>query len=188
MSDSTPNEDIYRYADRAQAALLAMVRDVMREAAENGLAGAHHFYLTYYTQAEGVEMSDRLRATHPQEITIVLQNQFEDLVVNEDGFEVTLSFNNVPERLRVPFAALSKFYDPSVAFGLMFDAEAPDDLDADGALGNEDPLINDILEAGALAAEEEQAAPDGQTGETDKKDKSENQTGEVVSLDSFRDK
>ena len=174
MSDTTPPKDIYRYADRAQAALLAMVRDVMREAAENGLAGDHHFYLTFYTQADEVEMSDRLRATHPQEMTIVLQNQYDDLSVTEDGFAVTLSFNNTPEQLRIPFAALNKFYDPSVAFGLMFDAETPLE---DGQDLNEDALINDILEAGALAAEEDQD-PEPQKSET----------GEVVSLDSFRDK
>ena len=76
MSDTTPPKDIYRYAERAQAALLAMVRDVMREAAENGLAGDHHFYLTFYTQADEVGMSDRCALPIVQEITIVLQNQF----------------------------------------------------------------------------------------------------------------
>ena len=71
-------------------------------------------------------ISDRLRAQHPEEITIVLQNQFEDLQIEQDAFHVTLSFNDTPERLTVPFAAVSKFYDPSVAFGLMFDVDAPD--------------------------------------------------------------
>ena len=181
MSDTfppqDPPQDFYQYADRAQDALLHMVRSVMREAAEDGLVGEHHFYLTFYTQAAGVEMSDRLRANHPQEITIVLQNQFEDLQVHDESFEVTLSFNNQPERLHVPFAALSKFYDPSVAFGLMFDVEDPSETALDD-LG--DALINDILEAGheagAVAAQEEQADLDTAT------------SGEVVSLDSFRDK
>jgi hypothetical protein len=173
MSDTT--QDFYQYADRAQTALLSMVRDILREAAENGLAGNHQFYLTYHTRANGVEMSDKLRASHPQEITIVLQNQYKDLTVNDDDFEVTLSFNNEPERLRIPFSALSKFYDPSVAFGLMFDADEPEDT---GFAESEDALINEIFEAGALA------------GETDADTPSENapETGEVVSLDSFRDK
>ena len=178
MSDITSNEDFYQYADRAQTALLNMVRQVMREAAQDGLQGAHHFYLTFHTHADGVEMSDRLRANHPLEITIVLQNQYEDLQVHDDAFDVTLSFNNIPERLHVPFDALSKFYDPSVAFGLMFDVEEPDDADFDGAF--DDTLDESAFTTDILAAQEDQAsAPASQTGP---------QTGEVVSLDSFRDK
>jgi hypothetical protein len=174
MTDSNDtSDDIYKYADRAQAALLDMVRGVMREAAENGLSGAHHFYVTYYTHAEGVKMSDRLRAQHPEEITIVLQNQFEDLQIEEEAFHVTLSFNDTPERLTVPFAAVSKFYDPSVAFGLMFDVDAPDiDL---AAIEDQDSIVDAIL-----SAEENQA--DALDSDADKK------RGEVVSLDSFRDK
>jgi hypothetical protein len=174
MTDTNDtSDDIYRYADRAQAALLGMVRQVMQEAAKTGLPGGHHFYITYYTHADGVVISDKLRAQHPEEITIVLQNQFENLQIEEDMFHVTLSFNDTPERLTVPFAAVSKFYDPSVAFGLMFDVDAPDvDLTA---INDQDNIVDAIL-----SAEEEQAdAPDS---EADKK------RGEVVSLDSFRDK
>ena len=178
MSDATPPQDppqdFYQYADRAQAALLDMVRGVMQEAAEDGLPGGHHFYLTYYTQADGVEMSDSLRAKHPQEITIVLQNQFDDLQVTEEGFEVTLSFNNTPERLRVPFAALSKFYDPSVAFGLMFDVEEPDSALLEAA---EELLASDFAEEIGLAEDSADAPTGPPRG-----------SGEVVSLDSFRDK
>jgi hypothetical protein len=109
MTDSNDDSgDIYKYADRAQAALLGMVRKVMQEAASEGLAGGHHFYITYFTYAEGVVISDRLRAQHPEEITIVLQNQFEDLQIEQDAFHVTLSFNDTPERLTVPFAAAIK--------------------------------------------------------------------------------
>ena len=168
-----PTDDIYKYADRAQAALLNMVRTVMQEAATEGLAGSHHFYITYYTQAEGVGMSDRLRTQHPEEITIVLQNQFEDLQIDEDAFHVTLSFNDTPERLTVPFDAISKFYDPAVAFGLMFDVEAPDSDLAE--LENQDAVIDAILSA----EEDQKDAPD---------EAAEKKRGEVVSLDSFRDK
>ena len=174
MADTSDDSgDIYKYADRAQAALLGMVRKVMQEAATDGLAGGHHFYITYYTQADGVVISDRLRAQHPEEITIVLQNQFEDLQIEEDAFRVTLSFNDTPERLTVPFAAVSKFYDPSVAFGLMFDVDAPDiDL---AAIEDQDNIVDAIL-----SAEEEQADTPSKV-DAEKK-------GEVVSLDSFRDK
>ncbi len=174
MTDTSDDSgDIYKYADRAQAALLDMVRKVMQEAASEGLAGGHHFYITYFTHSEGVVISDRLRAQHPEEITIVLQNQFEDLQIEQDAFHVTLSFNDTPERLTVPFAAVSKFYDPSVAFGLMFDVEAPNVELA--AIEDQDGIVDAIL-----SAEEEQAnAPN---------DKSDDKRGEVVSLDSFRDK
>jgi hypothetical protein len=171
ISDSP--DDIYKYADRVQVALLDMVRSVMREAASQGLAGGHHFFITYFTRADGVVISDKLRAQHPEEITIVLQNQYEDLEIEEDAFHVTLSFNDTPERLTVPFAAMSKFYDPSVAFGLIFDVDAPD-IDF-AALAEQDAMVDAIL-----SAEESQTGAPEATAE-DKK-------GEVVNLDSFRDK
>jgi hypothetical protein len=171
ISDSP--DDIYKYADRVQVALLDMVRGVMREAASQGLAGGHHFFITYFTHADGVVISDKLRAQHPEEITIVLQNQYEDLEIEEDAFHVTLSFNDTPERLTVPFAAMSKFYDPSVAFGLIFDVDAPD-IDF-AALAEQDAMVDAIL-----SAEESQTGAPEATAE-DKK-------GEVVNLDSFRDK
>ncbi|MDG1006711.1 MAG: ClpXP protease specificity-enhancing factor SspB [Alphaproteobacteria bacterium] len=171
ISDSP--DDIYKYADRVQVALLDMVRSVMREAASQGLAGGHHFFITYFTHADGVVISDKLRAQHPEEITIVLQNQYEDLEIEEDAFHVTLSFNDTPERLTVPFAAMSKFYDPSVAFGLIFDVDAPD-IDF-AALAEQDAMVDAIL-----SAEESQTGAPEATAE-DKK-------GEVVNLDSFRDK
>ena len=171
ISDSP--DDIYKYADRVQVALLDMVRSVMREAASQGLAGGHHFFITYFTHADGVVISDKLRAQHPEEITIVLQNQYEDLEIEEDAFHVTLSFNDTPERLTVPFAAMSKFYDPSVAFGLIFDVDAPD-IDF-AALAEQDAMVD-----GILSAEESQTGAPEATSE-DKK-------GEVVNLDSFRDK
>ena len=171
ISDSP--DDIYKYADRVQVALLDMVRSVMREAASQGLAGGHHFFITYFTHADGVVISDKLRAQHPEEITIVLQNQYENLEIEEDAFHVTLSFNDTPERLTVPFAAMSKFYDPSVAFGLIFDVDAPD-IDF-AALAEQDAMVDAIL-----SAEESQTGAPEATAE-DKK-------GEVVNLDSFRDK
>ena len=174
MTDTSDDSgDIYKYADRAQAALLDMVRKVMQEAASDGLAGGHHFYITYFTHAEGVVISDRLRAQHREEITIVLQNQFEDLQIEQDAFHVTLSFNDTPERLTVPFAAVSKFYDPSVAFGLMFDVEAPNVELA--AIEDQDSIVDAILSAEETQSDAPSAPDSGKKGE-------------VVSLDSFRDK
>jgi hypothetical protein len=119
--------DHIRYDIRAQHALRGLLRDVLAETAKKGLPGEHHFYISFDTRAEGVRLSPRLREQYPEEMTIVLQHQFWDLKVSDDGFEVGLSFGGVPERLAVPFAAVKSFVDPSVQFALQFEQllEAP---------------------------------------------------------------
>jgi hypothetical protein len=125
--------DHIRYDLLAQQALRGVVQRVLADVAKNGLAGEHHFFISFDTEAPGVRISQRLREKYPQEMTIVLQHQFWDLIVTDEGFEVGLSFNGVPERLGVPFAAIKGFFDPSVKFALQFDvaererAEAPDE-------------------------------------------------------------
>jgi hypothetical protein len=107
-----------------------MVRDVLAEAAKNkGMPGEHHFFITFDTSAEGVQLSPRLRAQYPEEMTVVLQHQFWDLKVTDEAFEVGLSFGGVAERLVIPFDAIKGFADPSVQFTLQFEslAEAPDE-------------------------------------------------------------
>ena len=98
--------DHIRYDILAQDALRGVVRTVVQDAAKNGLPGEHHFYISFDTRAQGVRLSPRMLAQYPEEMTVVLQHQFWDLVVTEDGFEVGLSFGGVPERLAVPFAAI----------------------------------------------------------------------------------
>jgi hypothetical protein len=119
--------DHIRYDLLTQQALREVVRNVLTDAAKNGLPGEHHFYIAFNTQAPGVRMSARLREQYPQEMTIILQHQFWDLAVNKDGFEVGLSFGNVPERLGIPFEAIKGFFDPSVQFGLQFEIEGERD-------------------------------------------------------------
>ena len=114
--------DYIRYDILAQDALRGVVRTVLIDAAKKGLPGDHHFYITFDTRADGVRLSERMLGQYPEEMTVVLQHQFWDLLVNEDGFEVGLSFKGVPERLGVPFAAIKGFFDPSVQFGLKFEA------------------------------------------------------------------
>lgn len=114
-------DDLIRYDLLVQDALRGVVRKVLTDAARDGLSGEHHFYVSFRTEAPGVRMSQRLREKYPQDMTIVLQHQFWDLGVNEHNFEVGLSFSGVPERLLVPFDALTGFFDPSVQFGLKFD-------------------------------------------------------------------
>jgi len=114
--------DHIRYDLLVQDALRGVVRKVMGDVARNGLPGEHHFYISFKTQASGVRISNRLRERHPEDMTIVLQHQFWDLGITDHAFEVGLSFGGVPERLLVPFDALTGFFDPSVQFGLTFES------------------------------------------------------------------
>jgi len=116
--------DHIRYDLLAQQALRGVVQRVLADAAKNGLVGEHHFYISFDTRAPGVRISPRLREKYPEEMTIVLQHQFWDLIVAEEGFEVGLSFSGVPERLAVPFEAIKGFFDPSVQFALQFEVSA----------------------------------------------------------------
>lgn len=112
---------IIDYDALAQDALRGVVRTVLTAVAKNGLPGDHHFYISFDTQAPGVVLSKRLREKYPEEMTIVLQHRFWDLMVSEDRFEVKLTFDGIPERLVVPFASLQVFFDPSVRYGLQFE-------------------------------------------------------------------
>jgi uncharacterized protein len=113
--------DHIRYDLLAQNALRGVVRTVLAQAAKNGLPGDHHLYVTFHTQAPGVRISPRLREKYPEEMTIVFQHQFWDLVVTEIAFEVGMAFSGVAEKLVIPFDAVKSFFDPSVQFGLQFE-------------------------------------------------------------------
>jgi hypothetical protein len=112
------------YESLAQDAMRGVVRTVLARTAKSGLPGDHHFYISFGTQAPGVSLSKRLKDKYPEEMTIVLQHRFWDLSVTDDRFEVKLTFDGIPERIVVPFAAIKVFFDPSVRYGLQF--EAPD--------------------------------------------------------------
>lgn len=113
--------DYIRYDILAQAALRGVVRTVLADVAKKGLPGEHHFKITFATAAPGVRLSERMRGQYPDAMTIVLQHQFWDLTVDDDGFEVGLSFGGVPERVAVPFDAVTAFFDPAVQFGFQFE-------------------------------------------------------------------
>ena len=125
--------DHIRYDVLARDALRGVLRRVLTDAAEHGLPGEHHFFITFVSTAEGVKLSPRLLAQYPEEMTVILQHQFWDLTVLEDRFEVGLSFGGIPERLVVPFNSIKSFFDPSVQFGLQFDAP---DAAAESTAGN----------------------------------------------------
>jgi hypothetical protein len=181
--------DHIRYDILAQDALRGVMRDVLADAAKNGLPGEHHFYISFDTRAEGVKMSDRLREQHPQDITIILQHQFWDLAVTDDHFEVGLSFNGVPEKLVVPFEAVKGFFDPSVQFGLQFEtidvSAGTEGENADGQPAEEQRTTT------PLSKTDRTPLPAPANPETVLKlvePEPDKPTGEVVRLDRFRKK
>jgi hypothetical protein len=114
------SEDHIRYDTLIENALREVVRQAMGKVVKTGLPGDHHFYISFLTHQSGVEIPDYLREKYPEEMTIVLQHQFFGLTVTENDFSVILSFNNVRERLTIPFNAITTFADPSVNFALQF--------------------------------------------------------------------
>ena len=167
--------DHIRYDLLAQAALRGVVHTVLADVAKKGLPGEHHFKITFNTTAPAVKLSDRMREQYPQTMTIVLQHQFWDLVVTDDAFEVGLSFGGVPERISIPFDAVTAFFDPAVQFGLQFEtmeSKAADDTDT--AVKNEEPAPTKLE---ALPTPEREPEPDHAPG-----------GAEVVRLDRFRKK
>lgn len=126
MAEDTP-DSLIPYDEIVQEALRAVVYRVLGEIARSGgLPGDHHFYITFKTRAAGVAIPDHLRERFPDEMTIVLQNKFWDLTVEDDWFSVGLSFNQIPAKLVVPFSAITGFHDPAVNFALQFQAQEDD--------------------------------------------------------------
>ena len=164
------NDDI-GYEALTQAAMRGVVREALRETARSGGApGEHHFYITFRSKAPGVKMAEHLVERFPDEMTIVIQHQFWDLEVFNGHFEVILKFNGVPQHLSIPFAAMTRFVDPSVNFGLSFER--------DQATGQ------DVV-APADEAEEEQAEAQPEDA---KRASGDDGAGTVVSIDAFRRK
>lgn len=114
------------YAKLQQEAMRGVVRAVLQQIVKTGLPGEHHFYISFLTQAPGVILSKRLKEKYPNEMTIVLQHRFWDMIVTDERFEVKLTFDGIPERLVVPYSAIKVFIDPSVRYGLQFDEDVSD--------------------------------------------------------------
>src|SRR5262245_58132351 len=147
------------YEALAQDAMRGIVRSALRRVADLGyLPGEHHFYIAFDTRAPGVVISKRLKQKYPEEMTIVLQHQFRELAVDDDRFEVTLSFNNLPERLTVPWRAVRVFFDPSVRYGIQFESS---DLMRE-ATDETEPQEADAVEAAGDRLTEATRRPSGQ--------------------------
>ncbi len=163
-------EPVIQYDTMVQVALLSVVRDVLQDISDKGLPGEHHFYITFSTDHPNVIIPPYLRERYPEEMTIVIQNQFSNLLVSDSHFEISLSFNGKLEHLSIPFQALQGFFDPSVDFGLHFHSEMDNDT------------INDLPAITDDAATGKGASPE------DREDGEDDEAGNVVALDSFRKK
>jgi hypothetical protein len=173
--------DRFHYDALVDDALRSVVKRVLVQVAEKGLPGSHHFYISFRSTDPGVEIPDYLRAKYPEEMTIVLQHQYWDLILYDDAFEVTVSFNKQQERIKVPFMALSAFVDPSVRFGLQFDRKDK----AGNLIEKTDaaPTAPTPLPAPEPKAKSD-GAPEAAAGEA----KPEDAASKIVKLDSFRKK
>ncbi len=185
-------EDHIRYDILAQEALRGVMRKVLAEVARTGLPGNHHFFITFVTGAPGVRISPRLRERYPEQMTIVVQFQYWDLKVTDSGFEIGLSFSDVPERLEIPFAAVRGFYDPSVNFELEFDVKTDIAAESETAEEDEAPkkLKGEIAKPAAVAKKPDAKKKPAQDkdGKKDAVADAAAKSAEVVSLDAFRKK
>ena len=181
--------DLIRYDLLAQEALRGVVKRVLADVSRTGVPGEHHFYISFSTQFPGVRISPRLREKYPDEMTVILQHQFWDLSVTEHGFEVGLSFSNIPEKLYVPFDSITGFFDPSVKFGLKFEP-------AQQAAAEPKPEKTSPREMPRGAGSEPRIEPPTRK-KAEKADKTEDEKddaaadgngAQVVSLDKFRKK
>lgn len=200
-------DNVIDYDSLAQEALRGVVRAVLEKVLREGIQGDHHFYIAFDTRANGVVLSKRLREQYPEEMTVVLQHRFWDLKVEHDRFEVKLTFDSIPELLGIPYAAIKVFFDPSVPYGLQFEAAGA--AGAAGSVGRQAPAIVEFVGsseeeqrdgiATGVAENEDVHDPDlpcvGAAQDTsddnhsasDVED-SETQTAEIVELDAFRKK
>ena len=198
MDEEQVSEDLIRYDVLTQDALRGVIRKVLDEVAVAGLPGEHHFFITFDTAFPGVRLSKRMRERYPESMTIVIQHTYWDLTVNDGGFEVDLTFNDVRERLAIPFAAIQAFFDPSVKFGLQFDVaiEAPESLGESGETASgtlpEEMSGDAPLEAPVEMQQKRKSAKKQPTGTEEEGGSEAGATagppGEVVSLDAFRKK
>ncbi len=195
-------EPTYPYQQWVEEALTGILRRALQQAEEHGLAGDHHYYINFNTRAEGVDMPPFLRAQYPEEITIVLQHQFEDLHVEEDGFRIALYFSGRRQALFVPFSAVVSFADPAVDFGIQVAQLAPDIAgagpDEAAPAGGEETPDEDYVQPNAETAilpdadeggdEAEAEADESEEVEADEEAAEAGEGAEVIALDKFRTK
>lgn len=167
------SEELIDYPALIDGGMRSVVRDVLTQVKAEGLPGEHHFYISFLTEFPGVKISEQLKERYPKEITIVLQHQYWDFKVEQNKFSVTLSFGGVPEKLTVPYDALTAFADPSVKFGLQFQQ-------------SDAPLPMEAMDINALELDDEEFI--NELTDQDDNDGAADKPAEIISLDSFRNK
>ena len=177
-------QDLMNYEQMTQLALRGVVRDAIRRVIrEDGLPGAHHFYITFLTRYPGAEIDESLAKKYPEEITIVLEHQYWDLQAHTDEFEVTLKFGGIPKYLKVPYLAITRFHDPSVGFALQFDP--PKEMEpAAPEIAKITPAKKPKKAKAKKAVKKEETV----SVEADETVKPEEPANKVVNLDAFRKK
>lgn len=201
MSEEDLPEDLIRYDVLTQQALRDVIRKVLQEVATSGLPGEHHFFITFRTDHPGVRLSTRMRERYPEEMTIVIQHSFWDLKITDAYFEIDLSFDDILERLRIPFSSLKGFFDPHVKFGVQFDAEYLEAANGDVEVvleGNDDsgevenlPQIaqtRDITKMDKKPNSKAKKKKDDSETDNAKAEEKTSESAEIVSLDQFRNK
>lgn len=183
-------EDLMRYDLLAQDALRGVVRSALAQVARNGLPGDHHLFIALDTRHPETQLSDKLRGKYPEEITIVLQHQFWNLEVRETDFSVELTFDNVLEKLVVPFAAVKGFFDPAVQFGLQFEVKPAAQGEATGEQAEGEKAEGEKASRSppAQAARKAGAASGGRKSPGGAKTTADGDARKIVSLDQFRKK
>lgn len=188
-------QDMLRYDILAQEALRGVIRKVLAEVAKAGLPGNHHFFITFLTGAPGVRISSRLREKYPEQMTIVIQHQYWEMLVTDQLFEIGLSFGDIPEKLVIPYSAIRGFYDPSVNFELEFDVsivEPEGDNDSEATIAELEVLEPQPLKTETPKAPRKASAKT-KKADAEKQPEAEESTenkpsADVVSLDAFRKK
>ena len=168
--------DTIDYGNLMHDAMRSLIKRVLTDVQANGLPGSHHFFITFRTTHPDAELADWLSDRYPEEMTVVMQHWFDRLEVGEDGFGIRLNFGDAPEPLFVPYDAIKTFVDPSVEFGLRFEAADDEDIEFDGVsieeLGDSEPV--------------QMPEPKPSVLQEDEADDEAPKAAEVVSLDSFR--
>ncbi len=188
MNEEQQPEDLIRYDILTQDALREVIRKVLQEVSTSGLPGEHHFFITFRTDHPGVRLSTRMRERYPEEMTIVIQHSFWDLKIRDTYFEIDLSFDDILERLRIPFSSLKGFFDPHVNFGVQFDSDfaEEDEGENDIQVVIETEIVEDTENLPTLAQSREVSKASESKDIPSKDD--EGESAEIVSLDQFRKK
>ncbi|PCI38465.1 MAG: hypothetical protein COB46_11240 [Rhodospirillaceae bacterium] len=187
MTDDTTQDtssDTIRYDIWVEEALRSVIKKALTHVVDHGLSGDHHFYVSFTTQDNGVDIPGHIRAQHPIEMTIVLQHQFDDLTVEDDFFSVSLSFGGKKENLVIPYTSVISFADPSVNFALQLKMMSVDDEDE---LDGEIMDITDFSEAELETFQIPLPDADTVANKSENED-GDKKTGEVIALDAFRKK